>query len=601
MAIDTKAVRGSIQPVEAHAANNIMRMVGEWNYRTPPKDYIKEGDGYVWDNAAIVVPDSALVDGDPSTSTGDVFTKAGANQLGRTFYFDLGRVFSASRLVFYPRQEGEDETGHPYKDRYLRAYDVYISDGKTYDLTARPMYMVLVRNPRNTRSMVDIPFPLQPLRFIKLRSASKLPFEIAEVELYGAGFASKAEYVSKVISLEGTANYGKLGWRFTKWRRSGEDLIEDPTAPISMKVETRSGTDDTPERYLRYTEEDTAEVTREEWAKLPPGERNADTYDREHWSVWSAPHSVSGEQITSPSPRRYFQFRITLQGNPGDVMAGGRLDSLWLEYSTPPLAQRVVGEIALQGGPAPPENITTVVTGERTTFTYDVRAQFRSSEYGFDALRIDMPSPATFRGLEMGTPLVPVSPDSVDTSHPGYLIVYFPSNRIAAATNTPLRVIFDTAVLVYGTVFTSHVFDTLSDELPQPVDPGDANEEVDTNALKVLVTQGSLGKIITSFDVSPNPITSNNDGVNDRATINYTLAQLIFDGAPVSLGIYDLSGKSVRVLLSSAGRTNGVYTETWDGRDEGGEMVPPGVYLCKISTKTDTKHLEQIQTIGVVY
>ena len=344
-----------------------------------------------------------------------------------------------------------------------------------------------------------------------------------------------------------------------------------------------------------------AQITAEEWAKLPPGESNADTYDREHWSVWSAPHSVSGEQITSPSPRRYFQFRITLQGNPGDVMAGGRLDSLWLEYSTPPLAQRVVGEIALQGGPAPPENITTVVTGERTTFTYDVRAQFRSSEYGFDALRIDMPSPATFRGLEMGTPLVPVSPDSVDTSHPGYLIVYFPSNRIAAATNTPLRVIFDTAVLVYGTVFTSHVFDTLSDELPQPVDPGDANEEVDTNALKVLVTQGSLGKIITSFDVSPNPITSNNDGVNDRATINYTLAQLIFDGAPVSLGIYDLSGKSVRVLLSSAGRTNGVYTETWDGRDEGGEMVPPGVYLCKISTKTDTKHLEQIQTIGVVY
>ena len=98
-----------------------------------------------------------------------------------------------------------------------------------------------------------------------------------------------------------------------------------------------------------------------------------------------------------------------------------RIDSLVIEHSIPPAAA-VVGEISLADDPNPLVNIgvidkddavvlPSIDGGEEVLFAYDIRATIlQPSENGFDALRIDTPTPAEFVELQMGSPLQTVQP-----------------------------------------------------------------------------------------------------------------------------------------------------------------------------------------------
>jgi len=63
--------------------------------------------------------------------------------------------------------------------------------------------------------------------------------------------------------------------------------------------------------------------------------------------------------------------------------------------------------------------------------------------------------------------------------------------------------------------------------------------------------------------------------------------------SPVTLKIYDVTGRLVRVLVDeelSPGLHSGVR---WDGRDDGGNPVAAGVYLYQLAspTRIDTKKI----------
>ncbi len=590
-------VDGSLQPVESHGYENIVHKL-KWRYgKGKPTSLVKEHDAYIWTNSpALTPPDSAVVDGDSTTSTGDAFKRWGANQTGRTFYFDLGSPYSTSRIVFYPRQTGQDESGNLYKDYYLKAFDIFISDGKSYDDYDQPIYKVLIKKRNNRNSIVDIPFPLQPVRFIKLRSAAPDPFEIAEFELYGEGFASRAEYLTKVIDLVGIANYGELEWRSTKWRRVEGDLVPAPDAQVSISVKTRSGNDSTPLRYR--AKDDTTEITKKVYERLSPSERDPDTYDRTNWSLWSLPHLGSGKCIDSPGPRRYFQFCITLES--GDVMEMARVDSFAFQYSTPPLAEKVVAEIASVGMPDPAGGFACVDAGKRAAFTYDLKADIDPAQYGFDGLRIATPSQTTLKELSIGDASW-VASDMRTEITPDTLTIYLP-HKITHENNNPLRLIFDTVVLVYGTLFTGEVFNTQVNELPQSIVEGNANDDVSTDGLRVRVFKGSVGEILSRIAISPNPITPNGDGINETATISYTIADLTGE-AQVDIGIYDLSGVRVRTIpLVNKNKKSGIYDDgKWDGKGDDGESLPPGVYIYAVSINADATTFEKTGTIAVVY
>jgi hypothetical protein len=68
----------------------------------------------------------------------------------------------------------------------------------------------------------------------------------------------------------------------------------------------------------------------------------------------------------------------------------------------------------------------------------------------------------------------------------------------------------------------------------------------------------------------PNPF-------NTSTVIRYDISELSF----VSLEIYNLLGHRVKILVHSV-QIPGQYQFFWDGRNEGGDLIPTGIYLCRL-------------------
>ncbi len=77
---------------------------------------------------------------------------------------------------------------------------------------------------------------------------------------------------------------------------------------------------------------------------------------------------------------------------------------------------------------------------------------------------------------------------------------------------------------------------------------------------------------------TPNPF-------SESTLIRYDLPQ----SAEVTLAIYDLSGRRVRTLLSSAVRAPGGHEARWGGRDDTGSAVASGVYFVKLEAGADVE------------
>jgi len=73
--------------------------------------------------------------------------------------------------------------------------------------------------------------------------------------------------------------------------------------------------------------------------------------------------------------------------------------------------------------------------------------------------------------------------------------------------------------------------------------------------------------------VAPNPF-------SDQTTIALGLAD---SPTPyqVQVNVHNLNGQPVR-QLASATYPAGTYSLTWDGRDETGRRLPPGMYICRM-------------------
>jgi hypothetical protein len=74
------------------------------------------------------------------------------------------------------------------------------------------------------------------------------------------------------------------------------------------------------------------------------------------------------------------------------------------------------------------------------------------------------------------------------------------------------------------------------------------------------------------FQNFPNPFSS-------RTTIAYTKAA---EGA-VEISIFNVEGRRVQTLVSED-RAPGRYVLVWDGRDQSGVPVAPGLYFCRFKT-----------------
>ena len=70
--------------------------------------------------------------------------------------------------------------------------------------------------------------------------------------------------------------------------------------------------------------------------------------------------------------------------------------------------------------------------------------------------------------------------------------------------------------------------------------------------------------------------------------------------------VYDLAGRLVRRLSEPRKISTGQHVLRWDGRDQVGEVVPPGIYYARlrVATETDGAGIENVgvlRTVSVAY
>ena len=149
--------------------------------------------------------------------------------------------------------------------------------------------------------------------------------------------------------------------------------------------------------------------------------------------------------------------------------------------------------------------------------------------------------------------------------------------------------------------------DTLALFLPQPVQERDvinfeSTENLqDRNSLSVVADISNQSKeLVTNLRLTPagGAFTPNGDGVNDELEISFDIQRLL-TAKPVQVEFYDLGGRRVNSFERRLG--SGGYSQVWDGRDESGNLVAPGIYLLRLTTKADAAGSDQVRIISVAY
>lgn len=88
----------------------------------------------------------------------------------------------------------------------------------------------------------------------------------------------------------------------------------------------------------------------------------------------------------------------------------------------------------------------------------------------------------------------------------------------------------------------------------------------------------SLAPVVLSLaSPTPNPFSS-------TARISFDLPR----GGPVTLAVHDVAGRRVTTLLAAERLAAGRHAAAWDGRDEAGRTVSPGVYFARLVTDEGT-------------
>ena len=558
------------------------------------------------------------------------FERKNQNALGILVLLNLGARFGVERIRIYPRNTVISSPSTPFQNDYLRAYELFTNDGLNLTSENTPIWRPLIAEIDNQVAVIDV--PLDPPRYVqhlRLRATSPVDFEIDEIEIFGKGFLSRAQYVSDIFDAGQPAVWGTLRWV--------EEVLGDPRFS-SAQIRTRTGTDTSPFVYTRRLrgkkdaedipfslENPGEEMGLAEYRKFPQkaGQTpitdaagrewmaGAVTDDLINWSPFSTPYPADaangpGLPIVSPSPRRYMQFEVVF--NSSDLEAARVIKSLSFDLLTPPFADALVGEVF------PRE----VKVSEEVSFTFAMRATMGTDGLrGFDT--IDINTPARVSSIDAvqiidgaGAVVAEHQFDSLDATSGEFAIAEVTDDRFAVRfpvvtdDQTQVHVRFQTNVLTYSTNFTAAARLTTEPGAAQVLDSGnvtflgEGDEDAFSGTTVLSPSVLAEGQLLGQVQAVPNPFTPNGDGINDEAIIHYNLLALSTP-RPVEVALYDLSGRRVRVLFAGE-EANGRYTDkVWDGRDDQGQQVPPGLYVARVFVSGDSGDAEQSRVVAVAY
>ena len=559
----------------------------------------------------------------------EAFERKNLNSLGILVILNLGGRFGVERIRFYPRNTVQIAPATPFQNDFLRSFELFTNDGIFLSQAGLPIWgEPVVAEEENKEAVVDVLLdPPRYVQHIRLRSTSTISYEIDEFEVFGTGFLATATYVSDIYDAGQPAVWHQLRWT--------ERVLGDPRFS-GVHIRTRTGTDADPFVFTRVlhgqadpeeiplsVDDPSQELTLEEYESLPVSDGlgrqwNAGPVkdDLVNWSPFSTPFDAEvantpGALITSPSPRRYLQFQIAFDSS--DLEAARVIESLSFDVLRSPLADSLTAEVF----PREVDEIRAV------PFTLAVRARFESDDLlGFDRLEIHTPLRVTSidevevldaQGQPVAGRTFSSLADTVDDG--GFRIVEVREDLFEVGfprierDGTEVRVRFHSDVLTYSTDFTGSAklspADGVGEPAIQPLVGGDTGQlapgdEAALSGTTVLSPTLLGGRLLGQVEMAPNPFSPNGDGVNDAMSLTYSLLSLE-SPRQVELKVFDLGGRLLRVISQEL-EINGRYEEkAWDGTDDAGRLVPPGLYLVRVAVDGDHRDDEVHRVVSVVY
>ena len=505
----------------------------------------------------------------------------------KALIFDLNAPYHLERIRFFPRQRH-------LEDRFLQTFKIGVNDGDPLKDGTRQLnigtrnsffdFDIIYDFSENTAAFIELELPQVPIRRILFHAEENVRgiWEIAEFEIYGSGYVPAASYVSSVIDLGASASLGPVRWQGRL----------NPGAQVDLSM--RSGLDDDPNTYWRSTfrgDERTRFdsrgrlLTLATYNQLGRGEQAGTTHDTQNWAFWGSTYEFeTGEgAMVGDGPQRYVQLRADFASSQA---AGAQLDYVEFAVSIPPLASQVLAEIVPTQ--APP--------GQVIPFTFKLKAQLDPADKGFDQIGINTPTrPVSIDQVRVSG--LPVDFEVVQQDGQG-LVVEIPRVDLQRSDEL-IEVDFQAEVFKFGTVFTGRVIDSQQpNEVPQSVIAGDADFLVGRNRLSVDLDLGRR-QTIQTFALNPPVFSPNGDGVNDQVRLEYNLVNLA-GSVPVRGELHDLSGRSLGII-HRAQVQSGRFAFLWEGRDAGGRLVPPGLYILELSVAADQGQVTRQAVMRVVY
>ncbi|MCY4605051.1 MAG: hypothetical protein OXE49_12535, partial [Gemmatimonadetes bacterium] len=442
--IDFAGPHNSIQPVLVSSDTTVFPLLENWSPKKAPDElgFVDGERPRAWKGCCGTssTVDNALnlIDGNGAT-----YNPVTSNSINSEYYtIDLGVPVPLFRFAMSTPDKGFFRSdGTPLEEDSIPAFEVSIAPDTNDDVlnTSNPIGEVIVEARENVVPKIAAEFPLQYVRYVRYKRKNSILDEatnqslghsgtarkgtVAEFFLWGEGIPKRATYKTVIFDLDTVVNFGRLFWKATPMRLVDGVAEEAPDANVQIEVEARTGIDADPDIYYEFTDMGTrvvveqaryqgklknqsAAVTNADGlggtltlsTRPKPGLRAGIEYDQQNWTFWSFPTTES-DQPLNLNRGSYLQVKVVLHSERFDEFV--RLDSLWIETS-PILASRVVAEIAQLGQPNPARGVAEVPLGQRTDFTYDIKAEFAAGEVGFDALRISTGSSQTeFKDLEL--------------------------------------------------------------------------------------------------------------------------------------------------------------------------------------------------------
>lgn len=401
------------------------------------------------------------------------------------------------------------------------------------------------------------------------------PVTISEVFVFASGAAASASFTSDII------DFGRPGlWGGLRWSMQQAD-------DSNVSIAVRSGDQTQSLRYWRYTGigDQVVEVTPKEYDALFSRQRAGASYDYASWTAWPTPfdlNNANGEPPMPGAPRRAFQLRLDFSTAGTD---GSRMRFLEFRASDP-FVTRVVGEL----------EPVFVQAGQATDFSYILKPSMGVKDTGFDRLQVSA----------VAAQIDSVLGAFVDDVEVPYTVEILTGERLRVRiprvtedlTDAPVEIRFRARALRYGAAFSAHLLDSQRPwDVAQPVPAGDAVDEVTSDRFWI-ETKVQVRSVLSARS-TPAVVTPNGDGINDEATISYDLFETT-GPVPVAVSIHDLSGHLVREL-STQDLPIGHYEVSWDGLNENGMLVGPGIYLFRVVTHVGGRDQAQLGPMHVVY